>query len=119
MRAAAAACRSLFPHFTCQATSCAFIRGLTGIVLPITDLRQVVELSVLGPCEERGDLGTSVNQCRSGGVTRVADSDCTVGQWRHLDTRATWITALALSPGHCEPVGGYPVFCEHPTISID
>jgi hypothetical protein len=47
---------------------------------------QVVELAVLDPCQESGDLGTGVDQGGAGRVAGVPDGDLAVRQGRYLDT---------------------------------
>jgi hypothetical protein len=47
---------------------------------------QVVELAVLDPRQESGDLGTRVDQGGAGRVAGVPDRDLAVRQGRYLDT---------------------------------
>src|ERR1700761_5407546 len=80
-------------------------------------LCQVVELAGFRPGQECRNLGASVNQRRSGGVARVADSDLAVWQRRDFDTGAARVAGLALSPRHPQLASGYPVFDWHLTLS--
>lgn len=65
---------------------------------------QVVELAVLDPLAERGDLGGGELGEAGRAVVRVAERDVAVLQLRHLDTVAVGAAVLALPP-HAELVG--------------
>src|SRR5215510_6742480 len=67
---------------------------------------QVVELTVLNPADEGGDLGCGVDQRRAGRIAGVADGDRATGQLGYLHAAPVRVAVAALAPDSSPQLAG-------------
>src|ERR1700751_4144089 len=83
--------------------------GVTGAKAPRRGLPdQVVELTVLGPLDERRDLVGRADEHGAAGVAGVTDCHLAGRQPRQLDAVPARVAARALAPVGVEQVGAQP-----------
>src|SRR5262249_21730271 len=66
----------------------------------------VVELTVLNPADEGGDLGCGVDQRRAGRIAGVADGDRATGQLGYLHAAPVRVAVAALAPDSSPQLAG-------------